>query len=75
MFLTTMNAPGIHIERVLDALDRFMAGGQSSGARNPVSPFSSPRSGKGRFHSRAGLSWTNLKSTGAGLSHSKYPIG
>src|SRR6202048_3552311 len=27
MFLAPMNAPGIHIERVLDTLDRFMAGG------------------------------------------------
>src|SRR5215467_13687677 len=29
MFLVPMNAPGIHIERVLDTLDRFMAGGHA----------------------------------------------
>jgi acyl-CoA dehydrogenase len=29
MFLAPMNAPGIHIERVLDTLDRFMAGGHA----------------------------------------------
>src|SRR6185436_14584201 len=29
MFLTPMNAPGIHIERVLDTLDQYMAGGHS----------------------------------------------
>src|SRR5437879_1910573 len=29
MFLTPMNAPGIHIERVLDTLDHFMAGGHA----------------------------------------------
>ena len=29
MFLSPMRAPGIHIERVLDTLDRFMAGGHA----------------------------------------------
>jgi len=29
MFLTPMNAPGIHIERVLNTSDRFMAGGHA----------------------------------------------
>ena len=29
MFLSPMNAPGIHIERVLDTLDGFMAGGHA----------------------------------------------
>jgi acyl-CoA dehydrogenase len=29
MFLAPMNAPGIHIERVLDTLDHFMAGGHA----------------------------------------------
>src|SRR6266849_5134657 len=29
MFLAPMDAPGIHIERVLDTLDRFMAGGHA----------------------------------------------
>jgi acyl-CoA dehydrogenase len=29
MFLAPMNAPGIHIERVLDTIDRFMAGGHA----------------------------------------------
>src|SRR5215472_3049508 len=29
MFLVPMNAPGIQIERVLDTLDRFMAGGHA----------------------------------------------
>ena len=29
MFLSPMGAPGIHIERVLDTLDRFMAGGHA----------------------------------------------
>ena len=29
MFLSPMKAPGIHIERVLDTLDRFMAGGHA----------------------------------------------
>src|SRR5215469_13303945 len=29
MFLAPMNAPGIHIERVLDTLDGFMAGGHA----------------------------------------------
>src|SRR6267154_133835 len=29
MFLTPMNAPGIHIERVLDTLDQYMSGGHA----------------------------------------------
>src|SRR5579864_5890236 len=29
MFLTPMNAPGIHIERVLDTLDQYMTGGHA----------------------------------------------
>jgi acyl-CoA dehydrogenase len=29
MFLTPMDAPGIHIERVLDTLDQYMAGGHA----------------------------------------------
>jgi alkylation response protein AidB-like acyl-CoA dehydrogenase len=29
MFLSPMRAPGVHIERVLDTLDRFMAGGHA----------------------------------------------
>jgi acyl-CoA dehydrogenase len=29
MFLAPMRAPGIHVERVLDTLDRFMAGGHA----------------------------------------------
>jgi acyl-CoA dehydrogenase len=29
MFLAPMNAPGIHVERVLDTLDRFMSGGHA----------------------------------------------
>jgi hypothetical protein len=29
MFLAPINAPGIHIERVLDTMDRFMAGGHA----------------------------------------------
>ena len=41
MFLSPMNAPGIHIERVLDTLDGFMAGGhavvQLNGLRIPDS--------------------------------------
>ena len=41
MFLVPMHAPGIHIERVLDTLDRFMAGGHAvvrlDGVRVPES--------------------------------------
>jgi acyl-CoA dehydrogenase len=41
MFLAPMKAPGIHIERVLDTLDRFMAGGRAvvrlAGLRLPES--------------------------------------
>jgi acyl-CoA dehydrogenase len=41
MFLVPMNAAGIHIERVLDTLDRFMAGGHAvirlDGVRVPES--------------------------------------
>jgi acyl-CoA dehydrogenase len=41
MFLAPMKAPGIHIERVLDTLDRFMAGGHAvvrlAGLRVPES--------------------------------------
>ena len=29
MFLTPMNAPGIHVERVLDTLDQYMTGGHA----------------------------------------------
>src|SRR5919108_672194 len=29
MFLAPMNAPGIHIERVLDTLDQYMTGGHA----------------------------------------------
>jgi acyl-CoA dehydrogenase len=29
MFLTAMDAPGIHVERVLDTLDQYMAGGHA----------------------------------------------
>ena len=29
MFLTPMNAPGIHVERVLDTLDQYMSGGHA----------------------------------------------
>ncbi|HJU18122.1 MAG TPA: acyl-CoA dehydrogenase family protein [Stellaceae bacterium] len=41
MFLVPMNAPGIHIERVLDTLDQYMAGGHAvvrlDGVRVPES--------------------------------------
>jgi acyl-CoA dehydrogenase len=60
MFLAPMNAPGIHIERVLDTLDRFMAGGHAvirlDGLRVPESAvlgasvlaFAMPRCGSPR---------------------------
>ncbi|MBV8090888.1 MAG: acyl-CoA dehydrogenase family protein [Alphaproteobacteria bacterium] len=41
MFVVPMNTPGIHVERVLDTLDRFMAGGHAvvrlDGVRVPES--------------------------------------
>ena len=53
MFLAPMNAPGIHIERVLDTLDGFMAGGHAvvrlDGLRVPESAVLGVEHGQGHL--------------------------